>query len=166
MPRAGVARRVNGRQRELQRLGNRYFCFVERPKGSVDITASVCFGDALAPNFGSIPPTMWRQTMTEMDVDAAHQSSCAYGDAAPKAGISETLMEARGHCPRRGLMSHTPILEKRLLTESRQYRPANLARAMPGGRISRWGNRPDVPVRPLGPRGDKPLVDLPTVWGR
>jgi hypothetical protein len=67
MPRAGVARRVNGRQRELQRLGNRYFCFVDRPKGSVDIAVSVCFGDALAANFGSIPPTMWRQTMTEMN---------------------------------------------------------------------------------------------------
>src|SRR5262245_2538347 len=109
MPRAGVARRVNGRQRELQRLGNRYFCFVDRPKGSVDIAVSVCFGDAVAPYFGS--PTMWHQSMTDKDVDAAHQSSCAYGEAAPKAGISETLMEARGHWPRRGLMSHTPILE-------------------------------------------------------
>jgi len=99
MPRAGVARRVNGRQRELQRLGNRYFCLVDRPKGSVDIAVSVCLSNALAPNFRSIPPTMWRQAMTEMDVDAAHQSSCAYGEAAPAAAIRRAPDKSAGADP-------------------------------------------------------------------
>ena len=42
---------------------------------------------------------MWRQAMTEMDVDAAHQSSCAYGEAAPAAAIRRAPDKSAGADP-------------------------------------------------------------------